>query len=87
MDVNAVAPLLSVIRTTTNTILVSWPSASTGWSPQQNSSLDSTNWVTPPETVSDNGTNRFILIAPSAGSTCLTADFRDKYPRSKAPRN
>jgi hypothetical protein len=62
------APFLSIARTATNTIVVWWLSPSTGWSPQQNSSLDTTNWTTPPETVSDNGTNKFILIAPPTGN-------------------
>jgi hypothetical protein len=61
------APLLSIVRTETNTIVVWWPSPSAGWSPQQNSSLNTTNWLTPPENVSDDGTNKFLLIAPPAG--------------------
>jgi hypothetical protein len=32
------------------------------------SGLDTTNWVTPPESVNDNGTNKFILVAPPAGN-------------------
>jgi hypothetical protein len=62
------APILSITRTATNTIVVWWPSPSIGWSPQQNSSLHTTNWVTPSETVNDNGTSKFILIAPPAGN-------------------
>ena len=62
------APLLSIARTATNTIVVWWPSPSTGWSPQQNSSLTTTNWVNPPETANDNGASKFILIAPPAGN-------------------
>lgn len=49
------APLLSIARTATNTIVVWWPWPSAGWSPQQNSSLGTTNWVMPPETVNDSG--------------------------------
>jgi hypothetical protein len=62
------APLLAITHTETNTVIVSWPSPSAGWNPQQNSSVDTTNWVTPPESVNDNGTNKFILIAPPTGN-------------------
>jgi hypothetical protein len=59
-------PTLAITLTATNTVLVSWPSPSTGWALQQNSSLTTTNWVTPPEIVTDNGTNKFILVNPPA---------------------
>ena len=39
------APLLSVSLTATNTVLVSWPYPSTGFSLQQNGVLGTTNWV------------------------------------------
>jgi hypothetical protein len=39
------APLLSVSRTDTNTVLVSWPYPSTGFALQQNSVLGTTNWM------------------------------------------
>jgi hypothetical protein len=41
-------PPLSIARTATNTIVVWWTSPSTGWRPQQTSSLDTTNWAAPP---------------------------------------
>ena len=59
------APLLSLRLTTTNTVVVSWPSPSTGFILQQNIDLSSPNWVTAPQSVSDNGTTRFILVNPS----------------------
>ncbi len=62
------APALSISRTPTNTVVVSWPSPSTGWSVQQNNSLATANWVTPGETVFDNGTLRFIVVNPPAGN-------------------
>jgi hypothetical protein len=39
------APLLSVSLTTTNTVLVSWPYPSTGYTLQQNGAAATTNWV------------------------------------------
>src|ERR1035437_4841760 len=62
------APLLTIFRTATNTAAVSWPSPSTGWNLQQNTNLGTTNWVTPLETVNDDGTNRFIIVNPPTGN-------------------
>jgi hypothetical protein len=62
------APLLSVWRTATNTLVVSWPSPSTGFALYQNTNLNTTNWVSPPETVNDDGTNRFIVVNPPTGN-------------------
>ena len=62
------APLLSVWRTTTNTVVVSWPSPSTGFVLYQNTNLSTTNWASPPETVNDDGTNRFIIVNPPTGN-------------------
>ena len=53
--------------TTSNTMLVSWPYPSTGWSLQQNSDLTSTNWVTPTNRVANDSTNNFIIAQPSLG--------------------
>jgi hypothetical protein len=62
------APTLAVTLTPTNTALVSWPSPSTGWNLQQNTNLTTTNWVTPLESITDNGTNKFIIASPLAGN-------------------
>ena len=62
------APTLSIKLTATNTVLVFWPSPSTGYNLQVNTSLATTNWVTPAETVQTNGANKFILVNPPAGS-------------------
>ena len=61
-------PFLTVLRTTTNTVLVSWPSPSTGFTLQQVGNLNLTNWIAPPEIVTDNGTNKFIIVNPPAGN-------------------
>ncbi len=62
------APLLTIKLTPTNTALVSWPSPSTGFALQQNTNLNTANWVGAPETVNDNGANRFIIVNPPAGN-------------------
>jgi hypothetical protein len=63
------APLLGIFRTTTNTAVVYWPYPSTGFALQQNASLSITNgWVTPSETVTNNGTVNYIIVNPPVGS-------------------
>jgi len=62
------APPLAIFRTATNAVVVSWPSPSTGWNLQQNTDLNTANWVTPPENVTDNGTQKFIIVNPPAGN-------------------
>ena len=62
------APTLTITLTTTNTAVVSWPYPSTGWDLQENSDLGTTNWIAPPETVNNDGTNNFIMVYPPAGN-------------------
>ena len=62
------APLLTIHLTTGNRAVVSWPSPSTGFVLQQNASLNTTSWVTPSEAVTDNGTNKFIIVNPPNGN-------------------
>ena len=62
------APLLTIRFTQTNTVVVSWPSPSTGFSLQQKSDLNTASWNTPAENVTDNGTNKFIIVNPPPGN-------------------
>ena len=61
-------PLLTIGLTTTNSAVVSWPSPSTGFTLQQNADLNTANWVAAPQTVTDDGTNKFIVVNPPAGN-------------------
>ncbi|MFO1488782.1 MAG: hypothetical protein U1F65_09915 [Verrucomicrobiota bacterium] len=61
-------PTLTIKLTTTNTAQVSWPSPSTGWSLQVSTNLAGNVWATPPESVQDNGTIKFIIVNPPAGN-------------------
>lgn len=58
------APSLTLRFTQTNTVVVSWPSDSTGFALEQNGNLNTTNWAAPSEATSDNGTNKFIIVNP-----------------------
>jgi hypothetical protein len=62
------APLLKIFLTATNTAIISWPSASSGFALQQNSQTGTSNWVTAGQTVADDGTNKFIIVNPPAGN-------------------
>jgi hypothetical protein len=62
------APTLAIFLTGTNTAMVYWPSPSTGFGLQQNTNLITTNWITPSETINDNGTSRFIIVNPPTGN-------------------
>ncbi len=61
------APLLSVLLTPTNTVVVTWPSSSTGFKLQQNPAIETTNWNevpggTPPIV---NGKFEYIVTTPA----------------------
>ncbi len=62
------APLLSVRLTTTNTVVVSWPLSATGYMLQQNFDLSTTNWTVPSEPVTNDGTDKFIIVNPPTGN-------------------
>jgi hypothetical protein len=62
------APLLTIRFTQTNTVVVSWPSPATDFSLQQASSVTQLVWTSPPETVTDNGTNKFIIVNSPTGN-------------------
>jgi hypothetical protein len=64
----AEAPRLTIQLTPTNTALVLWPSPSTGFLLQQNANINTTNWMTAPQTVTDNGTSKFIIVNPPNGN-------------------
>jgi hypothetical protein len=62
------APLLSIVVTGPNTVIVSWPSSSSGFVLQTNSNLATANWNNYDGTVGDNGTVKSVTNSPPAGS-------------------
>ena len=62
------APVLTITHTSTNTVVVSWPSPSTGFILQQNTNLVTGTWVTAPESVVDDGITRHIVVNPPVGN-------------------
>ena len=63
---SVVLPSLNIVRSNAF-VIVSWPSSATGFLLQQNADLTGTNWTTPSETVSDNGTIKSISASPVSG--------------------
>ena len=63
------APLLTIARTTTNTVAVSWPSPSTGFTLQQNTnSVSSVNWSNVVTVPFDDGTTKSLIVNPPTGN-------------------
>jgi hypothetical protein len=62
------APLLTITHTTTNTVIVSWPSTATGFNLQTNATLATPSWGASTVTPSDDGSNKFIIVNPPPGN-------------------
>jgi uncharacterized membrane protein len=61
-------PALSIQGTTTNTVVVSWPSISTGLFLQQNTNaLSSNTWSYVTTGIEDDGTNKTLIVNPTDG--------------------
>jgi hypothetical protein len=61
-------PRLSVSWPQPDTLAFTWPTNHTGFLLQQNSDLDTTNWVSVPSAPSVVGTNNCVLISPLIGN-------------------
>ena len=62
------SPLLRVVHTSTNTVVVAWPAPSTGFSLQQNSDLNTTAWGGVTNPVNVVGSENQIVVAPPVGN-------------------
>jgi hypothetical protein len=62
------APALAAVRTSTNTVMFSWPLSSTDFTLQQNLDLNTTNWTTPSETVNSINSVNYIIVDPPSGN-------------------
>jgi beta-propeller repeat-containing protein len=66
---SAIPPSLNVARTTTNTVALSWPSPSTGFTLQQTTNgLATVNWSNVVATPSDDGTTKTVIVDPPTGN-------------------
>jgi hypothetical protein len=62
------SPKLSLTTTATNTIVVSWPWPSTGWTLQNSGNLGASNWTLATQAVNNDGVNNFIVLSPPNGT-------------------
>ena len=63
------APLLSIRRTTTNTVAIFWPSPSPGFGLQQNTNgIATVNWSNVLTAPTDDGTTKTVIVSPPAGN-------------------
>jgi len=62
------APLLRVVRSSTNTVIVAWPSSATAFSIEQNSTLTSGSWTTVTNTQFVVGSEKQVIVAPPVGN-------------------
>ena len=67
---------MPIINTGTNAVAMIWPSIPTTFDLQQNTDLNTTNWVSVGAVPNDDGTNNPVLISPAAGNRF----FRLKWP-------
>jgi hypothetical protein len=62
------APLLTISYTATNTVAISWPSPSSGWTLQQSTDcVKSDSWSTVTRTIQDDGTTKTLVVNPAIG--------------------
>jgi hypothetical protein len=61
------APSLTIRLTTSNSVVVSWPSPSSGFVLQQNFNLGTTNWTAPTVSITDSGITKSISFSPASG--------------------
>jgi hypothetical protein len=66
---SAIPPSLAISHTTTNTMAVSWPSPTTGFTLQQSANgFAALNWSNVLATPSDDGTTRTVIVNPPTGN-------------------
>ncbi len=61
------APTLRIVLTATNTVVIAWPAPSTGYSLQQNSDLNTSNWG-PGGASSVVGNENQVIVSPPLGN-------------------
>ena len=62
------SPLLRVLLTSTNTVVVAWPNPSSGFSLQQNGALGNTNWLGVTNVPIVVGSEKQVIVAPPTGN-------------------
>ncbi len=60
-------PSLRILKTATNTVAVSWPSAWSGWTLQESVDLEGDSWGNSSTPMSDDGVTKVIVVDPPTG--------------------
>ena len=67
-QISDLASLLTIARTTTNTVAVSWPSPSSGFTLQQNTNSIASVNSSSVTTIQDDGTTKTLVVNPPTGN-------------------
>ena len=70
------APAFRILNTGTNTVAVVWPTTQTRFTLQENTDLNTTNWVSVNAAPTNDGTNNTVIIPYTPGNRF----FRLKWP-------
>jgi len=70
------SPLLRIVLTTSNAVVVAWPAPSTGFALQQNGVPNAGGWASVTNTVNVVGSENQVIVAPPTGNRF----YRLKYP-------
>jgi len=62
------APLLRVVRSSTNTVIVAWPASATAFSLEQNSTVNTGGWTSVTNSQSVVGSEKQVIVAPPLGN-------------------
>jgi hypothetical protein len=62
------SPLLRVVLTTSNTVVVAWPNPSSGFSLQQNAAAGTTNWTGVGDIPAVVGSEKQVIVSPPTGN-------------------
>jgi hypothetical protein len=71
------APLLRIVPTATNAVVVAWPAPSSGFKLQFNADLNTTNWADVGQTPTVVGGENQVIVSPPVGNRF----FRLKWPQ------
>jgi hypothetical protein len=61
-------PLLRVVLTTTNTVVVAWPNPSTGFTLQENPAAGTLSWTAITNQINVVGSENQVIVSPPAGN-------------------
>ena len=70
------APLLRIVTTATNAVVVAWPAPSSGFKLQVNGDLNTTNWTDVGQVPTVVGGENQVIVTPPVGNRF----YRLKYP-------